>query len=193
MTGIVREASPDTLAGSFTRDLVFSKLWLTRELGTVIRDLNWPRIDVMYVLGSWYNNLAIIQNRMQMPVDEIINVDTDAESLHRGQVLSANMNVAIPQQWLHQDANQLDYQDLTPRSVVVNSSLNDIHGRKWFYRIPRGTMVVLQARDQVDTQPYKNAQQLARRWPLHVLYQGELDLRDPETPYRRSMIIGERT
>lgn len=192
MTGIVQEASPDTLAGSFTRDLVFSKLWLTRELAAVIQDLGWPGIDVMYVLGSWYSNLAIIMHRMGMPVDQIINVDTDADSLHRGQALSAQMGVDIPQQWQQQDANQLDYSDLGPRSVVVNSSLNDIHGRKWFYRIPRGTLVVLQARDQVDTQPYKNFQQLARRWPLHVLYQGELGLRDPETSYRRSMIIGKR-
>lgn len=193
MIGIIHEASPNTLAGSFTRDLVFSKLWLATELDGVVKRLGWPKIDTMYVLGSWYSNLAVIMDRMGRPVDRIINIDQDSECLHAAQGLSADLGVSIPQEWMHSDANDLDYRQLGTHSVVVNSSLNDIYGRKWFYRIPAGTMVVLQARDQVDSQPYQSAEQIRRRWPLRVHYQGQLDLQDPETAYRRSMIIGERT
>ena len=52
------ESSGYSLEGSFTRDLVFSKYWLMRELAKIQR-----RASTMYILGSWYGNLALFLTR----------------------------------------------------------------------------------------------------------------------------------
>ena len=71
------ESSGYSLAGSFTPDLVFSKLWLMRELAKIS-----PEISTMYILGSWYGNLALLLTRYpQVQVDRIINVETDPKFL----------------------------------------------------------------------------------------------------------------
>jgi hypothetical protein len=91
------------------------------------------------------------------------------------------------------DANDLDYQQVDDRSVVVNTSLTDMKGRSWFDRIPPGTLIVLQGRDHVVNRNFYSAKDIQKRFPLsQVLYSGELNLEDPETNYTRYMIIGKK-
>ena len=48
------ESSGYSLAGSFTRDLTASKVWLLRELERIQQDFS-----AVYILGSLYGNLAV--------------------------------------------------------------------------------------------------------------------------------------
>jgi hypothetical protein len=89
------------------------------------------------------------------------------------------------------DANELDYRQLKRDGAVVNTSLIDIKGTNWFENIPKGTLVVMQARDQVDNEQFAGPADIEQMFPLdQVLYSGELELEDPETEYTRFMIIG---
>jgi predicted RNA methylase len=180
------ESSGSSLDGSFTRDLVFSKLWLMRKLAQI-----QPHVSTMYVLGSWYGNLALFLNRYpRVKVDHIINVETDQERL-RTSARILDQTGAHNVEHMLKDANELDYRNLDANSVVVNTSLIDIKGTDWFENIPEGTLVIMQARDQVDDDQFAGPADIEQKFPLsQVLYSGELALEDPETEYTRFMIIG---
>jgi hypothetical protein len=180
------ESSGYSLQGSFTPDLVFSKLWLMRELAKI-----QPQVSTMYVLGSWYGNLAVLLTLYpQIDVEEIINVETNAKFL-KGSKNLLNQVGADNVEYMLKDANDLDYRQLDSNSVVVNTSLNDIKGTDWFENIPSGTLVAMQARNQVENEQFAGPESIEQKFPLdQVLYSGSLDLEDPETEYTRFMIIG---
>jgi hypothetical protein len=169
------ESSGYSLQGSFTPDLVFSKLWLMRELAKI-----QPRISTMYVLGSWYGNLALLLHRYpQVQVDQVINVENNPEFL-KGSRNILNLADVDNVEYMLKDANNLDYRQLDRNSVVVNTSLNDIKGTDWFENIPSGTLVAMQARDQVENEQFVKLQDIEQKFPLdQVLYSDSLDLEDP--------------
>ena len=180
------ESSGSSLDGSFTRDLVFSKFWLMRELAQI-----QPHVSTMYVLGSWYGNLALFLNRYPwVKVDHIVNVDTNPERLNTSARMLDQTGAHNVEHML-KDANQLDYRQLGRDGAVVNTSLIDIKGTDWFENIPPGTLVAMQARDQVNNEQFAGPADIEQKFPLdQVLYSGSLDLGDPETDYTRFMIIG---
>ncbi len=187
----LEESSGYSFEGSWTPDLVFSKLWLARELKNILAENQVDVVPVIYVLGSWWGNMSVILDRAAVPVEKIINVDTNAKWLRGSQQLTQAMNIDNVQT-MRADANQLDYQQLSGPSVVINASLNDIPDRGWFDHIPDGTLVVLQGRDQANSvNVYHSTKDILRQYPLDsVLYQGTMKLRDPETVYNRHMVIG---
>jgi hypothetical protein len=184
----LEESSGSSLEGSFTRDLVFSKFWLMHELAQI-----QPRVSTMYVLGSWYGNLALYLNRYpRVRVDHIINVETDSERLNTSERMLDQAGAHNVEHMLT-DANQLDYRQLGRDGVVVNTSLTEMTDTDWFKNIPPGTLVVMQARDQIDDEQFTGPADIAQRFPLdQVLYSGGLELEDPETEYTRFMIIGRK-
>lgn len=187
----LEESSGYSFEGSWTPDLVFSKLWLARELKNILADNNVEQVPTIYVLGSWWGNMAVILNRTGVPVDRVINVDTNRSWLAGSRDLLRAMNVDNAQHMLA-DANTLDYRQLTGPSVVINASLNDIKDRGWFDHIPDGTLVVFQGRDRADSvNVYHSPEDIEKQYPLdNVLYAGSIQLEDPETDYIRHMIIG---
>lgn len=182
------ESSGYSLKGSFTRDLVFSKYWLMRELSQI-----QPHISTMYVLGSWYGNLALFLNRYhQVDVDRIINVETDGDFLAASRDILKHAG-ADNVEYMLKDANDLDYRQLDNNGAVVNTSLTDMPGHEWFDHIPAGALVVLQARDQDPGEQFRGPEDIERKFPLsQVLYSGSLALEDPETEYTRFMVIGRK-
>lgn len=182
----VAESSGYSFKGSWTPDLVASKTWLLQELNAIL-----PNVDTMYVLGSWYSNLAIMINRLGFPqVNKIINVEINPRFLKHSKKILDNMGIDNVQYMLS-DANELDYRQLGDHSVVVNTSLTDMAGQDWFDNIPANTLVVLQARDQDPGEKFDSPESIQQKFPLdRVLYSGSLNLKDPETPYRRFMVIG---
>lgn len=180
------ESSGYSLEGSFTRDLVFSKLWLIRELAKI-----QPEIGTMYILGAWYCNLALFLTRYpQVKVDKIINVETDREFLSTGKNLLDQAG-ADNVEYMLKDANDVDFRQLGPDGAVVNTSLTDMKGTDWFENIPAGTLVALQARDHDPGQQFAGPEDIEEKFPLgQVLYSGSLTLEDPETDYTRFMTIG---
>jgi hypothetical protein len=182
----IKESSGYSLEGSFTPDLVFSKFWLMRELDEIRSN-----IPAMYILGSWYGNLALMINRYQThKVDRVINVENNKRFLDSSQDLLMQAG-ADSVTYMAKDANALDYRQLGDQGVVVNTSLTDMPGRKWFDHIPPGTLVVLQARDHDPGEQFDSPKTIQQRFPMSkVLYSGSLELEDPETPYTRFMVIG---
>lgn len=182
------ESSGYSLAGSFTRDLTTSKVWLLRELKRVA-----PRVGTVYILGSWYGNISLYMNLMpELQHGPVINVERDRNMLHQSQRMLRHVGDSDTQHMLA-DANTLDYQQLTPDGVVINTSLTDMKGREWFDRIPTGTRVVMQARDHDPGHQFNSIQDILDKFPLSTVeYQGQLDLRDPETEYTRFMVIGQK-
>lgn len=182
----LEESSGSSLEGSFTRDLVFSKYWLMHELSKI-----QPHISTMYVLGSWYGNLALFLNRYpRVQVDHIINVEIDQERLNTGEYILNQVGARNVEHML-KDANRLDYRQLDSDGAVVNTSLTEMSDTDWFKHIPPGILVVLQARDHNPDQQFSSPQDIEQKFPLsQVLYSGSLDQEDPETAYTRFMTIG---
>ena len=180
------ESSGYTLAGSFTRDLIASKVWLLDELKQI-----QPHYTTMYVLGSWYGNLAVYMTlQPTIQVDRIVNVETNPEMLDTSQRILDRVGAQNIKSMLA-NANKLDYRKLGNAGVVVNTSLTEMPEQEWFEHIPAGTIVAMQARDQDPGVEYHSAGDIQRRYPLSkVLYHGSMRLQDPETEYTRYMTIG---
>ena len=145
----------------------------------------------MYVLGSWYGNLAMIQHRFQKPqVQQFLNIETNSEFLATNKKLDHDMDIHNVD-YVYADANDLSYDDVDADTVIVNTGLTDMPGRDWFDNIPRGTTVVLQARNADPNIQYQSTDDIIDRFRLsQVLYTGSMDLQDPETNYTRFMVIG---
>jgi hypothetical protein len=182
----LKESSGYSLAGSFTHDLTKSKVWLLTELAKIA-----PQLSTMYVLGSWYGNLALYNTlRPMIGVDQIINVETNSAMLAQSQRMLDHVG-ADNVEYMLKDANKLDYGQVGRGGIVVNTSITDMPGNNWFKNISPGTMVAMQARDQDPGEQYHSTQDILDRFPLsQVLYQGTMKLEDPETPYHRYMVIG---
>jgi len=180
------ESSGYSLAGSFTRDLIASKVWLLKELQKIQQ-----HYTTMYILGSWYGNLALyITLQPTIAVDRIINVETNEEMLATSRHILDRIGADNVEPML-KDANHLDYRQLGRAGVVINTSLTEMPEQAWFEHIPTGTIVALQARDQDPGVEYPSTSDIQRRYPLsQVLYQGSMSLQDPETEYTRYMTIG---
>jgi hypothetical protein len=171
-----------------TRDLTASKVWLLTELEKIQQDFS-----TVYVLGSWYGNLALYMTlQPRIYADRIINVEKNLEMLDASQSL-LDLAGANNVKYMLADANKLNYKQLGDSGAVINTSLTDMPGRAWFLNIPEGTIVVLQGRDQDPGEQYNSTQDIVDRFPLsQVLYHGRMQLRDPETEYTRYMVIGRK-
>jgi hypothetical protein len=182
------ESSGYSLAGSFTRDLTASKVWLLSQLEKIQKDFS-----TIYVLGSWYGNLALYMTlQPRIDVDKIVLVEKNKKFLSGSKKILDRMGVDNAEYMLA-DSNKLDYRQLGDSGCVINTSLTDMPGRSWFLNIPEGTLVVLQGRDQDPGQEYHSTQEIVDRFPLsEVLYHGRMSLRDPETEYTRYMVIGRK-
>lgn len=180
------ESSGYSLAGSFTQDLIASKVWLLTELARIT-----PQVGTVYVLGSWYGNLGVILALDPIiQYKKLINVETDPKFLQASQRIHRYLDLDDTQYMLA-DANDLDYRQLGQDGVVINTSLTDMSGHQWFDHIPDGTLVAMQSRDHDPGQAAHSTQDILDSFPLsQVLYKGQLKLSDPETDYTRYMVIG---
>ena len=185
---ITQEASPNTWAGSFTPDLVSSKTWLTTQLK---KQLAGESAGDIYVLGSWWGNMGVFVQQAGIEFDRLIMVE-------RRRYLLASTKMLLSDLWeqgrlvlLHQDAANIQYPTNRP-ITVINTSSNDMP-RTWITRVPRGTLTVIQSRDNVkDVKVITDtAAQFYVKFPLeNTVYWGQRRLRDPETRYTRFMKIG---
>ena len=182
------ESSGYSLAGSMTRDLTASKVWLLTELERIQQDFS-----AIYILGAWYGNLALYMKLQPgITANKIILVEKNKEFLTISRRL---LDLAGPDnvEYMLTDANRLDYGQLGESGVIINTSLTDMPGRAWFLNIPAGALVAMQARDHDPGQEYHSTQEIVDRFPLsQVLYHGRMQLRDPETEYTRYMVIGRK-
>ena len=182
------ESSGYSLAGSFTRDLIASKVWLLQELEQIQQ-----HYTTMYILGSWYGNLGVLLALDPIiKYKKLINVETDQKFLQASRRIHNYLGIGNTEYMLA-DANTLNYRQLGRAGVVVNTSLTEMHQKEWFEHIPAGTLVAMQARNNDPGVAYHSSQDIQRRYPLNqVIYHGTMKLQDPETKYTRYMVIGRR-
>ena len=180
------ESSGYSLAGSFTHDLIASKVWLLTELARIA-----PQVGTVYVLGSWYGNLGVLLALDPViKYKKLINVEADKKFLQASKRIHNHLGMGNTEYMLA-DANTLDYRQLGPDGVVINTSLTDMPGQAWFDRIPAGTLVVMQSRDHDPGNAAQSTQDIVDRYPLsEIIYDGQIELEDPETVYTRYMVIG---
>ena len=172
------EFSPLTLQGSFSRGLIFNKLWLLHELKK-IKD----QFSTIYILGSWYGNMSLLLSRSDIEFEHIVNVDSNAQVVKTGQRIAKKMNISDLIEPMIANVNNIDYRQLDNDGLVINTSCHDMKNTGWFNHIPEGTMVVLQSRTDVDDDlsDYKLSK---------ILYQGSCRLQDPEKKYISILKIG---
>lgn len=179
------ESSGPSFSGSITPDLMISKMWLAEKLLESNR-----KFSNIYILGSWYGNMAYILDRLKVPYQKIINVDTNKDWLKFSHGLLTHAGVKDLQS-MSKDANKLSYQQADKNSLVINTSENDIAGKKWWINVPSGVMIAIQSRDQTSKQTYKNLKEFDQVYPMaKTFFSGKLNLTDPETDYQRFMKIG---
>jgi len=184
------EVAPNTLSGSDSPNLNLERFWAIAELSKIKN-----HYDTIYILGSWYGNVALMLFMLNQYVsfDRIINDEINAKSLRAGQEKLQRLGLANRTQPMLKDANKLDYQQLGPDGLVINLSCHNIKGLAWLDHIPKGTMVVLQARNQDPgaVNQYKNFAQFDQSLTLsQALYQDTLSLTDPDGAYEQYMKIG---
>lgn len=178
----LKEASELTFSGSITPDLIKSKLWLCSEL----KDLEFSTI---YILGSWYGNMAYSIMSSDIPFEKIINVDTDKEVLEKSERLLKSAGLENLESML-KDANTIDYRQVNSDSLIINTSTQDIEGNGWWKNIPKGVLIALQGRDQAK-KSFKNIEEFDKTYPMSkTIFLGKKTLEDPSTDYTRFMKIG---
>jgi hypothetical protein len=179
------ESSGYSPRGSITNDLILSKMWICE----VLKKLGHQKFSTVYILGSWYGNMALIFDRMGMGYKHLINVEIEKDWLEYSQNILDKAGVnAEP---MLKDANTLDYRQLDKNGLVINTGTHDIKGNRWWKNIPKGTLVVLQSRNQIDRPVHNTLEEFDRDFPVNkTLYVGEATLTDPETQYNRFMKIG---
>ena len=144
---VIQETSGYSLEGSYTDDLVISKIWLAHELNKILNEQGIDSVPVAYVLGSWYGNQSTILRKMGVPIDTIVDVEKNKKWLKQGQHIQQAMGIAGVKS-MAADANRIDFRRLSDPGVVINTSTNDMPDHGWFDHIPEGTIVALQGRDQ---------------------------------------------
>jgi len=181
------EASPDTLSGSFTPDLVTSKTWLCRQLK---KQLGEGSAGDIYILGSWYGNMGIFLQQATIDFDRLIMVETKPRLLATAQRLLEPLYREGRLKLVLGHAEHIKYPN--KNITVINTSSNDMN-RTWLQRVPPGTLTVIQGRDNlVDPRiETDRAGVFYLKFPLEsTVYWGQRRLRDPETRYTRFMKIG---
>lgn len=182
----VNEASPDTLEGSFTPDLVESKTWLAKMLAKGLKGKN---AGTIYILGSWYGNMAIFLQQAGVNFKKIVLVEPDEEKLMRSKDLLQQLNDEGKLILIHQKAEDIVYEK---PCVVINTSCNET-GPVFLTKLPDNVLCCLQARNNNEDSlfPTEDMEDFVDYFPLSkTYYTGKKYLEDPEVNYVRYMMIG---
>jgi hypothetical protein len=182
----VTEASPDTLEGSFTPDLVESKTWLAEMLAKGLKGKN---AGTIYVLGSWYGNMGIFLQQAGVQFDKLVLVEPDEEALMRSKDLLQKIGDEGKLILIHQKAEDVVYEK---PGVVINTSCNET-GPVFLTKLPDNMLCLLQARNNNENTlfPTEDEEDFIDYFPLEtVYYTGKKHLEDPEVNYVRYMKIG---
>jgi hypothetical protein len=185
---VLDETSPDTLEGSFTDDLIQSKTWLCKKLK---EGLKGKCARTIYILGSWYGNLAMLLQKEGIVFDEIVLVENDEDKLRASAQLLKPFFKPGKLVFLNTDARDVIYDK---PGIIINTSVNDMKP-SWYDVVPDGYRVMIQGRDQASGAITKIAdmEQFTDMFPMRkVNYLGNRDFTDPETRYTRYMKIGKK-
>ena len=180
------EASPNTLEGSFTPDLVESKTWLAEMLAKGLKGKN---AGTIYVLGSWYGNMGIFLQQAGVQFDKLVLIEPNEKWLMHSKELLDTLNDEGKLVLIHQKAEDAVYEK---PGVVINTSCNET-GPVFLTKLPDNMLCLLQARNNNENTlfPTEAEEDFIDYFPLQkVYYTGKKSLEDPEVNYVRYMMIG---
>lgn len=181
----LREISPNTLAGSFSNDLIIRKIWALEELEKIATDFH-----NIYVLGSWYGNMGFILDKASsISYDTIVNVDIDKQAIRASKAIYKKAEIKNSK-FLNVDANDLTYKNA---DLVINTSVNNIRGQDWFKKIPSGCLVLIQGRtnDPGATNTFQTLADFKAAFSFNkILYAGKITLASNDDDFDSFMVIG---
>lgn len=182
---------------SFKHGLVISKRWLCIELEKLLD--NKKSYDV-HILAGWTNLLGfMLAVRYHKSINRIYSYDSESTAIELADKINSAFNTSDPI-IINQvvDINQIDYITHSDESVYINCSLEHLKSRNWFYNIPVGKLVVLQATDMNDVNhPWyindymDSIETITDKYPLQKIYfSGCMNFSYNDLSYNRFMIIG---
>lgn len=182
----LQEASPNTLKGSFTPDLVASKRWLCKELKKHLKNNHG---GVIYAPGSWYGNIGMFLVDACIDLDRLILIELEQELLDASKRLLWALDKHHKLETQQKSAESVDYQD---PCTVINCSCNEM-GPAFLSKLPDGTLIALQGRSHTTESEHvtTSLEDFDQMFPLsETLYLDQMDLEDPEMSYQRFLKIG---
>jgi hypothetical protein len=186
--GEINEDSPDTPAGSRTKDLNLGKLWLLTEL----KRLGMDEFDTVYVLGSWYGSMGPYLLDKHIKFDTAYLIDIDPKNTEYVQKLVKEQGLSDRIMPITQDCNTTDYKGR--RILVINTSCNDVANQGWFEHIPQGAVVALEGRDSQPDNATNTTQDLPSFHAEYALEEtyvlDKIRLKGYDDTYNRFLKIG---
>ncbi len=177
-----------------------SKLFVINELEKL--DIN---LGLTFIYGGWYGTLANLILESNIKCGSIRSFDLDpacheiAETLNRPFVLDGwkfkatttdifDITYPFKYETFRRDGSGVFLEELP--NTIINTSCEHMSS-DWFYRIPGGTLVVLQTNDFEEIEEHINCviniEDMKSKYPLNkTLYEGKLRLNG----YTRYMLIG---
>jgi len=184
----IDEASPDTIEGSFTSDLIKSKEWLVKVLSKLLAN---KKPNNIYILGSWYGNMGLFIEKAGINYRNLVLVEPDEEVAAKSKKLLSNIDKHGKLIILRQNLEDVVYEK---DSVIVNTSCNET-GPLFLLNIPDNTLCLFQARDNVENVLIKtdSLEEFDELFPLSkTILLSKRELEDPETKYHRFMKVGRK-
>ena len=123
------------------------KLWLCRQIE---KCLHKEEAQTIWVLGGWIGLLSfLLLSRENLNIKTIRSFDSDPIYEDQADTINENWH------WLNQkfkaktiDCNLLDYTDLSfadsdEPSLIINTSVEHFHSKKWYSNVPFGKILAL--------------------------------------------------
>jgi hypothetical protein len=188
----------------FSQGQLKSKKWLIRELEI----LNLP-LGTVFLCAGWYATLATMIFESNIKVDKITSFDIDetcatiAETFNKKWVIDNWKFKSITKDIHELNFNKAEFDVHTDNGVVkivetpdtiINTSCEHIDNfDKWYAKIQKGQLVILQSNDYFEIEDHvncvSNVAEFSDQTPMTtVLFEGELEL----DKYKRFMKIGYR-
>lgn len=178
------ETSENNWQGSLTADLIASKIWICN----ILKSKNQTTFSTIYILGSWYGNMGYILKRCGIKFDKIVNVDKNRNHIEFSKLLYKKLQIHSEHVWA--DANNINFDQVDNNSIIINTSVQDMNGNRWYKSIPEKLLIAIQSRNAADI-GHETLVDFNQEFPMDkILYINEKQLRDPETEYLRFMKIG---
>ena len=189
---------------AFSDGQIGSKLWLCRELETVLQRMNSPHEAGFYVrvYAGWYGVLPFLlfaREKILLSRVELFDLDGEAVKISQaindhwrftGRYLSATQDVNASLATETSVSNRPD--------VVINTSCEHFESDEWWKKLPAGTMIAIQGTDMPHTEHVKTFSSLAAfrsafaPWG-EIHYEGQMDFKYATLEFSRFMIIGQKT
>ena len=182
---------------AFASGQMQSKIWLVENLEKVLS--THPELGYrIWILGGWYGlTNTILRIRNNIPVQHVRSFDLDEDA----SLLADKINSLWEwKEWqfksVVQDVNLLSY-DISDNDlphIVINTSVEHMENKDWFDKIPKKTLVVLQANNMPHEdhhKSYDHEDEMIEEFPMsRVVFADKIHFDYVSWDFDRYMIMG---